>query len=217
MDQDVLLKLERLAKLKEQGALSELEFQQQKKTLMGQSTPMPRPKSEKTTKSKSSWLKWSIIAVCSYMAIAIVIKCSENEKAIDSIAVATAEPTKSSYYTILEQTTPGNFSNYEILIDSKDSPVAQALVCAKIFKIKECENKTCNVVGLWDDERAYKLWNERSNDPLWRKKNWVFMCEHYVAEYNATVGEINIYPFMDSEYRRWGGKKKRPPTSSFDM
>ncbi|MBC7570780.1 MAG: SHOCT domain-containing protein [Spirosoma sp.] len=43
MDQDILLKLERLAKLKEQGALSESEFNEQKRTLIGNATPQPEP------------------------------------------------------------------------------------------------------------------------------------------------------------------------------
>lgn len=122
----------------------------------------------------------------------------------------------SNDYTILREDDRRSFKNFDILIDSS-STIANALVTTNIFKIKECGTTPCNVVGVWTSKRAFSLWENRSDNAKWRKKNWPFLCEHYIGEYNATVGEINMYPFLDSDYRRWGGKQKRPAMHSFSI
>lgn len=126
-------------------------------------------------------------------------------------------PPTAKEYTILDSSQPGNFKNYEILIDSSSVSPNSISLAVRLFKASECNDLPCNVIGVWDNEKAYALYKAKSDNPSWRKEYWPYVCEHYVADYNATVNELNLSPFVDSEYRRWGGKKKRPVPHSFEL
>ena len=42
------------------------------------------------------------------------------------------------------------------------------------------------------------------------KQNWVKISESLILDYNVNVDEIMLYPFIDEQYRKFGGKMKRP-------
>lgn len=156
--------------------------------------------------------------------LALCISCSsanknETHSDVESVTEtdsAQSAPTKEAF-KILRQEQPGNFQNFDLLIESTATKPEDLMVAIAIFKAQHCGNTPCNSITLWDDEEALKLYESKQDDGQWRKKNWPFICEHQVANYNATVSELNLYPFMDSEYRRWGGKKKRPERTSYDI
>ena len=120
-------------------------------------------------------------------------------------------------FKILRQEQPGNFQNFDLLIEPTATKPEDLKATIALFKSQHCGTTPCNGVTLWDNEEALKLYESKQDDAKWRKKNWAFVCEHQIAYYNATVGELGMYPFLDSEYRRWGGKKKRPEIMSYDM
>ena len=112
---------------------------------------------------------------------------------------------------------PGNFQNFHLLIEQTATKPEDLITTINLFKAQHCGTTPCNGITLWDNEEAFKLYESKQDDAKWRKKNWSFVCEHQIAYYNATVSELDIYPFMDSEYRRWGGMKKRPEKKSYDI
>ncbi len=122
------------------------------------------------------------------------------------------EPFKS-----LRQEQPGSFQNFDLLIESTATKPEDLMATIALFKAQHCGATPCNGVTLWDNEEALKLYESKQYNAKWRKKHWSFVCEHQIAYYNATVSELDMYPFMDSEYRQWGGKKKRPEKKSYDI
>ena len=154
----------------------------------------------------------------------ILFACSTSttkdteEATTDSVStelVATTSPVSS--YTILHQSQPGNFKNFDILINSDVTEFSDVMSTAYTFKALECNELPCNVVAIWNSKKAYELYEKRQDDAKWRKKNWVYLCEHYVADYNGSVKLLDMFPFMDSDYRKWGGTKKRPDKVEYDM
>ncbi|QHV96333.1 hypothetical protein [Spirosoma endbachense] len=143
-------------------------------------------------------------------------KSTSTETPTTSFLDTTTIQTK-TYYTVLESTQTRNFKNYEILIDSNSISADDIRQSVKMFVVAECTSMPCNGIGIWDNQKAYSLYKAKSYNPAWRKENWPFICEHYVADYNVTVNELNLFPFVDSEYRRWGGTKARPKEHSFEL
>ena len=144
---------------------------------------------------------------------------SETDSTIESVAEADSAqttPTKEPF-KIIRQEQPGNFQNFDLLIEPTATKPEELMTTLSLFKALHCGATPCNGITLWDNEEALKLYESKQDDAKWRKKNWPFVCEHQIAYYNASVSELDMYPFMDSEYRRWGGKKKRPEKRSYDF
>ncbi|NEU69551.1 hypothetical protein [Spirosoma agri] len=75
----------------------------------------------------------------------------------------------------------------------------------------------CDDVRIWSSARAYKLYQTKTDYPAWRKQFWPYIAEHYVADYKASVNKLNLFPCLDSDYRRWGGRQQRPTPRSIDL
>lgn len=141
----------------------------------------------------------------------------EQQSARTIIQDTTSLTSLTHSYTLLRQYEPGDFKNIDILIDSIPLFSSEVIKIGAFVKAAECQDKPCNLITIWDSERALELNESKTDDPQWRKTNWPYVCEHYVADYVVSVGELSLYPFMDSQYQKWGGKEKRPVNHSFKM
>ncbi|GAB3894683.1 hypothetical protein [Spirosoma agri] len=161
------------------------------------------------------------------LTVLVLYGCNQKPKT-ETVTVPATESTTTAvditpgelvntYYTILQHTQSGRGSNYEILIDSSNTQVDNIKQAVQMFVVAECTATPCNSVGIWSSESAYTLYKARTDQPAWRKANWPYVAEHYVANYSATVNKLTLQPFLDSEYRRWGGTQQRPTPPSVDL
>lgn len=120
-------------------------------------------------------------------------------------------------YLILKVDDHQSFKNFDVLIDSTKATTEDLKTVGAMFSALECRSVSCNNVTLWTSERAMNLWYAKTNDPGWRRKYWPYICEHNAAEYSVSINELNIFPLVNSEYKRWGGKNQRPNPHSFEM
>lgn len=77
MNEETLSKLERLTKLKEQGALTQAEYEQQKTMLIGK-LPLP-PRIPESKKSKWKWWHFVIIVFVVFPIIGIILEDKPTE------------------------------------------------------------------------------------------------------------------------------------------
>ncbi|WP_234734545.1 SHOCT domain-containing protein [Tellurirhabdus bombi] len=128
----------------------------------------------------------------------------------------------SGYYNI-------HFWVPEISTDPKQiEAVAQSLVN------QYCSGSPgCNGVYFWKTRDAYqKLMFKRNEltidkydynkdkwlkaEDRWKKANWKYVCENLYADFTGvnTINELSFFPYYDDDYRKYGGKKKRPEIRS---
>jgi hypothetical protein len=138
-------------------------------------------------------------------------------------------------YEILNKDMSGNFVNADFLVeDMGTNPVKIKAVVKQIASEFCAESGTCHQLSFWSDRTAYEKWMYKEShlqlknfgenkekwlkaESDWKKKNWKFVCENLFADYSVTVVELVFFPFMDSEYRKFGGMQKRPDPSSITV
>lgn len=152
----------------------------------------------------------------------ITLLCSCTSQPADqasvgrSIALADSTPVKRDY-KILHIDDNQSFKNFDVLVDSTKVAAEDLKTVGAMFSALECRSVSCNNVTLWTSKRAMDLWYTKTNDPVWRRKNWPYICEHNAAEYTVSANKLTIFPLLDSEYTRWGGQKSQPNPHSFEM
>lgn len=161
-------------------------------------------------------VKWGAVVVFILSLVAGCSSTGENSTNAPVEDTIKYQPIKERY-TLLRNAEMGTFKNLNILIDSAALDNDDIVMAALMSKASECRDLPCNAITIWSSKKALELYEDKEDGAAWRRKYWPYICEHYIGEYNATVGELNTYPFIDSEYKRWGGKKKRPEPNSFDI
>jgi len=125
----------------------------------------------------------------------------------------TASPTPKLEYEIVDRIDNKSDENISILIKSGESnPEGIAL------EIKKSCKKNCNI-SLYDDKKAFELESQysklSSSEAMtkWKKDNYVFVAEHFVATvgYGSTenwgYGPYSEYPMKDWYYKELKGEK----------
>jgi hypothetical protein len=158
------------------------------------------------------WIVGGIVVLLAIVLIARVLdQGSVNTPVVEEVPSQVFEETGLPY-EVLSEDRIGTSLYKNLNVSTKDTVVATKNLPSFIHYIKqlECNGIQCNTISLWDSKQAYYKYDSKKDDPKWRKKNWVKICEANLAYYVVTVGEIDLFPLLDDEYRKWGGKKKRP-------
>ncbi len=116
---------------------------------------------------------------------------------------------------------PQEFATVAVLVHHMPADTAAvAAVARKIHHYYSQQDARLCLLKLWDDENAYELYQYkqqafRGADPetmaaerRWKRKNWKAVCEHFVCGVDAfSPAEPWYYPFIDMQYREYGGRK----------
>ncbi|MCY7352536.1 MAG: SHOCT domain-containing protein [Cytophagaceae bacterium] len=192
----------------------------------GAPPPPPRPEKRNATvpsppDTKSLKIIGTVLAVfCVLGLIVFTIESLKPEPknettGIGSDTAAFIPPPPQMEIVNISTSDIGNYVNQNVLMTGKDYSRESVSHMADEEVGRRCRSKPCNVINIWKDRLAYALEGEyqsmkgtASEAQLGRfkKKHWVFICENYLGTYYATVGEFQYYPYVDSEYRKYGGK-----------
>lgn len=151
-----------------------------------------------------------------FLVLSLFQSCnSQKESTQDVIEKEMKEPL---YFTnvkfiVLSKAKSGSFVNYNLLIHSKEYSKKELIEVANQSKMEFCQNENCNMVSCWDNITAFDLYNDsrtRTEDKKWLNKNQVKFSEGLLFGNYVYAGEIVIYPLLDSEYLRLGGKMVKP-------
>jgi hypothetical protein len=151
-----------------------------------------------------------------FLVLSLFQSCnSQKESTQDVIEKEMKEPLYSTNvkFTVLSKAKSGSFVNYNLLIDSKEYSKKELIEVANQSKMEFCQNENCNMVSCWDNITAFDLYNDsrtRTEDKKWLNKNQVKFSEGLLFDNYVYAGEIVIYPLLDSEYLRLGGKMVKP-------
>ena len=244
MSNEEISRLERLTQLFQQGALSESEFEQQKQAILNTTlTPIPLPEEVQATghnlplidedePPKNSWGKWFLIGFIALLAISMLLKGKENKEVVTEATTKTT-PLVLPIHELLKQDGPPSARSVNLwfLTENLSRDTNQIKRVATALIKEYCADKTCNQVYFWRSKEAFELEGyEQSHFSIenfdydkdkwlkaeykWKDKHWPFVCENLAATYDNNSGLLEYEPYMDSDYREHGGKKKRVPLSS---
>lgn len=100
--------------------------------------------------------------------------------------------------------------NIDVLIPKGED--AQAIAT----EVKKTCKKSCNI-NIYDEKRAFELqhqYDTMMSDPNtqpvdlqeWKKKNYIYVAEHYVGSVEFSTGIFDDYPFKDWYYQELKGQ-----------
>ena len=111
-------------------------------------------------------------------------------------------PLKSSHpaFEVLHHDNPdkSGIEQYAILIPARDNGKDAAQ-----FVESRCEEWPCNV-EIFDNKRAFQLYEHYKNQSSWTNDDFVFAANHYVGSIYFESGTYVKYPFkQDQQYKEF--------------
>ena len=113
-------------------------------------------------------------------------------------------------YEILSRRENNAVENIDVLIQKDEG--AQAVAA----KVKETCKKSCNI-NVYDEKQAFELqqqydamMTDLKTQPAdlqeWKKKNYIYVADHYVGSVEFSTGIFDDYPFKEGYYRELKGE-----------
>ncbi|MCY7351657.1 MAG: hypothetical protein LH606_13480 [Cytophagaceae bacterium] len=131
-------------------------------------------------------------------------------------------------FEILSREYIGGHQRIDFYVDSANYQTSEVVEMILSIRDAYCsQSPQCQLLNFWKDKTAYAL-NQRYQDEklierfgmelkAWERrierrkaKNWVFICENFIASYNGVTQVLIFYPYFDYEYRQYGGRMQKP-------
>ena len=106
-------------------------------------------------------------------------------------------------YEIIKTSHNRSVQNFHVLYKKKITKDAITNFIAK-FKKWYCTDK-CNI-NIYDSKSVISIIDEY---PL-PKNDYIKLAEHFVAECEFESNDVWFYPYMNIQYKEYGGKKSKP-------
>ncbi|RRB06954.1 hypothetical protein [Larkinella rosea] len=131
-------------------------------------------------------------------------------------------------YDTLERETIGNFFNAHFLIEiPSENPEDIKKTTISVLNHFTSDGKKLNEVYFWKDKNAYAKMYYRDGHyrtdnfqyskaklaialNQWNSDNWPYMGDNLIAIYSDPKAGIDLFPYRDSLYVKYGGTQKRP-------
>lgn len=160
-------------------------------------------------------------AIIAFLSFIDLTACSsENENSKDEELSKVSSPTEQKQANlteyeveVLSNESVGRMVNINFLYSGPTLSRTELENMANYLKNEHCISQSCNVISVWNDEKSFELYQDErivNEEKKWMKKYWVKISESLILDYNVNVNQIMVYPFLDDQYRNYGGKMKRP-------